>query len=200
MYLNNDEILASNEFTIVEPLLSTPSVILNNVMPKTWDSSKDYISSFYYPLDYSILTIGDYTGGVLNELYFTGLVKNTGNISLNPRYPKYTNIQALGFKTYLSEGDTLDYVIYNKTILEALQMVIDSVADYGFQLGNYSIPNNTIIGAYSTLNKTPYDVIQYLADISQSKWWTRSDGTTTYIDFYNVNDLEPRVEGAVNNV
>lgn len=189
MYLNNDEILASNEFTIVEPLLSTPSVILNNVMPKTWDSSKDYVSNFYYPLDYSILTIGDYTGGVLNELYFTGLVKNTGNISLNPRYPKYTNIQALGFKTYLSEGDTLDYVIYNKTLLEALQMVIDSVADYGFQLGNYSIPNNTIIGAYSTLNKTPYDVIQYLADISQSKWWTRSDGTTTYIDFYNVNDL-----------
>ena len=189
MYLNNTEILAGNDFTIKEPLLSTPSVILNNVMPKTWDSSKDYTSNYYYPLDYSILTIGEYVGGVLTTTYFTGLVKNTGNISLNPRYPKYTNIQALGFKTYLSEGDTLDFVIYNKTILEALQMVIDSVADYGFQLGNYSIPNNSIIGAYSTLNKTPYDVIQYLADISQSKWWTRSDGTTTYIDFYNVNDL-----------
>ena len=189
MFLNNDEILASNDFTIKEPLLSTPSVILNNVMPKTWDSTKDYISNFYYPLDYSILTIGEYVGGVLTTTYFTGLVKNTGNISLNPRYPKYTSVQALGFKAFLSEGDTLDFVIYNKTILEALQMVIDTVADYGFVLGNYSIPNNSVIGAYSTLNKTAYDVIQYLADISQSKWWTRTVGTTTYIDFYNVNDL-----------
>ena len=185
MYLNNDEVVASNDFTIREPLLSTPSVILNNVMPKTWDDNKDYVSQFYYPLDYSKLIIED-DGGTT---YFTGLVKNTGNISLNPRYPKYTNIQALGFKTLLSEGDTLDFVIYNKTILEALQMVIDSVADYGFALGNYSIPNNSIIGAYSTLNKTAYDVIQYLADISQSKWWTRTVGTTTYIDFYYVNDL-----------
>ena len=185
MYLNNDEVVASNDFTIREPLLSTPSVILNNVMPKTWDNNKDYVSQFYYPLDYSKLIIED-DGGTT---YFTGLVKNTGNISLNPRYPKYTNIQALGFKTLLSEGDTLDFVIYNKTVLEALQMVIDSVADYGFTLGNYSIVNNSIIGAYSTLNKTAYDVIQYLADISQSKWWTRTVGTTTYIDFYYVNDL-----------
>ena len=185
MYLNNDEVVASNDFTIREPLLSTPSVILNNVMPKTWDNNKDYVSSFYYPLDYSKLIIEE-DGGTT---YFTGLVKNTGNISLNPRYPKYTNIQALGFKSLLSEGDTLDFVIYNKTVLEALQMVIDSVADYGFALGNYSIVNNSIIGAYSTLNKTPYDVIQYLADISQSKWWTRTVGTTTYIDFYNVNTL-----------
>lgn len=185
MYLNNDEVVASNDFTIREPLLSTPSVILNNVMPKTWDNNKDYVSQFYYPLDYSKLTIED-DGGTT---YFTGLVKNTGNISLNPRYPKYTSVQALGFKSLLSEGDTLDFVIYNKTILEALQMVIDTVADYGFALGNYSIPNNSIIGAYSTLNKTAYDVIQYLADISQSKWWTRTVGTTTYIDFYYVGDL-----------
>lgn len=185
MYLNNDEVVASNDFTIREPLLSTPSVILNNLMPKTWDNNKDYVSQFYYPLDYSKLIIED-DGGTT---YFTGLVKNTGNISLNPRYPKYTNIQALGFKTLLSEGDTLDFVIYNKTVLEALQMVIDSVSDYGFALGNYSIVNNSIIGAYSTLNKTAYDVIQYLADISQSKWWTRTVGTTTYIDFYYVNDL-----------
>lgn len=185
MYLNNDEVVASNDFTIREPLLSTPSVILNNVMPKTWDDNKDYVSQFYYPLDYSKLIIEDDGGAT----YFTGLVKNTGNISLNPREPKYTNIQALGFKTLLSEGDTLDFVIYNKTILEALQMVIDSVADYGFALGNYSIPNNSIIGAYSTLNKTAYDVIQYLADISQSKWWTRTVGNTTYIDFYYIDDL-----------
>lgn len=186
MLLNNDDIVASNDFTIREPLLSTPSVILNNVMPKTWDDNKDYVTNFYYPLDYSKLIVGDGDSG---EVYFSGLVKNTGNISLNPRYPKYTSIQALGYKTLLSEGDTLDFVIYNKTILEALQMVIDSVADYGFALGNYSIPNNSIIGAYSTLNKTPYDVIQYLADISQSKWWTRTVENTTYIDFYNVNGL-----------
>ena len=51
-FLNNTEVVAGNDFTIIEPLLSTPSVILNNLMPKTWDNNKDYISNFYYPLDY----------------------------------------------------------------------------------------------------------------------------------------------------
>ena len=121
------------------------------------------------------------------DLLFCGVVKNSGNISLNPREPHYSSLQILDFKTFLSEGETLDYVIYQKTILEAIQQVIGTISEYGFVLGNVNILNpNDIIGAYSTKDKTAYDVFNYIADITQSRWTTRLvDENTVAIDFYD---------------
>lgn len=126
---------------------------------------------------------------------FSGMVKNTSNISLNPREPKYCSLEILDYKTLLSEGKTLDYVINNKTILQAITMVVNSISEYGFLLGNVNILNgDEIIGAYSTENKTAYDVLQYLADISGAKWnCRRKDDTSMYIDFYDPT-LMPRGE------
>lgn len=120
-------------------------------------------------------------------LIFSGIVKNTGNILLRPTEPKYCSLQILDFKTLLSEGDYLDFVISNKTVLEAIQMVVDAVSQYGFVLGNVNIiGGNDVIGAYSTQEKSPYDVFQYLADITQSRWSTRMiDENTVAIDFYD---------------
>ena len=182
IYIDGIEVVCSNEITIEEEMLNTSSVILNNVYPKTWENTKDYTSNFYYPKDYSKCLI--YDG---ETLIFAGVVENTGNISLNPREPHYCNLQVLSFKTLLSEGETLDFVIANKTISQAIQQVIDYIADYGFILGNINILNpNEVIGAYSTKDKTPYDVFQYLADITQSRWTTRMiDDKTVAIDFYD---------------
>ena len=81
----------------------------------------------------------------------------------------------------------MDFVIANKTITEAISLVVDYVSDYGFEVGNIEILNpNEEIGAYSTKDKSPYDVFQYLADISQAKWFTRmTDQNTVAIDFYD---------------
>lgn len=182
MFINDEEVVSNRDFTISEEILATSSTIINNCYPKTWEDDKDYVSRFYYPKDYSLCRILKN-----NSLIFAGIVKNSGDISLNPFEPKYCSLQILDFKTLLSEGDTLEFVISDKTITEAIQMVVDAIADYGFVLGNILIANpNEVIGAYSTLNKTPYDVFQYLADISQSKWFTRTiDENTTAIDFYD---------------
>ena len=128
---------------------------------------------FYYWRNYDIL--------------FAGIVKNSGDISLNPRYPHYCSLQILDYKTFLSESDTLDFVISEKTILEAIQMVVEKISGYGFVLGNININSAyDVIGAYSTLNKTAYDVFQYLADISGSRWRARFvDTNTMAIDFYD---------------
>lgn len=125
------------------------------------------------------------------NLLFCGVVKNSGNISLNPREPHYSTLQILDFKTFLSEGETLDFVIANKTILEAIEQIIDAISEYGFVLGNVDIQaSNDVIGAYSTLNKTAYDVFNYIADITQSRWTTRMvDEDTVAIDFYDPNKL-----------
>lgn len=180
--IDGTEVLCSNNFTIEMEMLNTPSVILNNVYPKSWENDKDYISRFYHPNDYSVCTIEDN-----GNLIFCGVVKNSGQISLNPREPHYSTLQILDFKTFLSEGETLDFVISNKTILQAIQQVIDTISDYGFELGNVSILNgNDIIGAYSTKDKTAYDVFNYLADISQSRWTTRMiEQGRIAIDFYD---------------
>ena len=122
-----------------------------------------------------------------NTLYFCGVVKNSGDISLNPREPHYQSLQILDFKTFLSEGETLDFVIANKTIEEAIEQIISTVAPYGFVKGNIQIQGaDTTIGAYSTKDKTAYDVFNYIADITQSRWTTRLiDEDTVAIDFYD---------------
>lgn len=180
--INDEEVVCDKELTIEEQMLSTSSIILNNVYPKSWENDKDYVSRFYYPKDYSMCQILQD-----DNLLFAGIVKNTGNISLNPRYPHYCSVQVLSFSDFLSTGDTLDFVISEKTVLQAIQMVVDTVSEYGFVLGNVNIIGaDDVIGTYSTLNKTAYDIFQYLADITQSRWTTRMiDEATVAIDFYD---------------
>ena len=179
--INNEEVVCDKQLEIKEEMLSTSSCILNNCYPKSWENTKDYTSQYYYPKDYSkCLIYND------EDLLFSGVVKNTGNINLNPRYPHYCNLEVLDFKTFLSECDQLDFVINEKTVSEAIEQVTQAVASYGFVVGNININDDTIIGAYSTQEKTPYDVFQYLADISQSRWYTRTiDENTVAIDFYD---------------
>lgn len=187
IFINDEEVLCDKNINIKEEILSTSSTILNNVFPKSWEEDKDYTSRFYFPVDYSKCCIYDD-----DELIFCGVVKNTGNISLNPRQPHYASLQVLDFKTFLSEGETLDFVIYNKTINEAIQMIIDTIADYGVVLGEVQILNGEdILGAYSTQDKTAYDVFNYLAEVSSSKWYTRTiDEDTIAVDFYDSSLLE----------
>lgn len=196
IYINGEEVVCSNDFTIEQEMLSTPSVILNNVYPKTWEADKDYVSRFYYPEDYSKCLI--YDG---EELIFAGVVENTGEISLNPREPHFCNLQILDFKTFLSEGELDTFVIYQKTITEAINQIVNNIADYGFVVGNIDILNSDdIIGAYSTQDKTAYDMFQYIADITQSRWTTRMiDADTVAIDFYDPTLMPQGTSIAYNN-
>lgn len=122
-----------------------------------------------------------------HELIFAGVVKNTGNISLNPREPHYTSLQVLDFKTFLSESTTLDFVINDKTVLEAITTVINKMNSYGFIVGNIQINNpNDKIGTYNTQNQTAYDVLQYLSEISGARWFTRMiNENQVAVDFYD---------------
>lgn len=184
--INNEEVVCDSNLQIKEEMLSTSSTILKNCYLKSWEDTKDYTNNFYFPKDYSKCEIYD-VNGEDETLIFCGCIKNTGNISLNPREPHYVDLQVLDFKTLLSEGETLNYVITGKTITEAIEQVVASISDYGFVVGNIEILNpNDMINAYSTLNKTAYDVFQYIADITQSKWTTRMiDENTIAIDFYD---------------
>ena len=53
MFINDEEVVSNKELTIKEEMLTTPSTILNNCYPKSWENVKDYVSKFYYPKDYS---------------------------------------------------------------------------------------------------------------------------------------------------
>lgn len=184
--INNEEVVFSQELQISEETLATSSVILDSCYPASWEEDKDYTSRFYFPKDYSRCEFYDD-----DNLIFAGVVKNTGNISLNPREPKYCKLQILDFKTMLSEGTTLDFVIANKTVSESIEQVTSAIASYGFEVGNVQINGaDDVIGAYSTLDKSAYDVYQYLAEITNSKWFTRRvDENTIAIDFYDPSQL-----------
>lgn len=190
--IDNVEVVCDKDFTINKEMLNTPSVILNNVYPKSWLSDNDFTSRFYHPNDYSKCKIYDDN----NTLLFCGIVKNSGDISLNPRYPHFQTLQILDFKDFLSTGETLDFVIYEKTITEAIQQVVATIQDYGFVVGNIDILGaDEIIGAYSTKDKSAYDVFNYIADITQSRWTTRMvDENTVAIDFFDPTLMPEGVE------
>lgn len=167
---------------------------VNNL--KTWLSENK--PSVYYQLAHPTTTqitdenLINQLNVLIKDLLFSGVAKRTGNISLNPFHAHYCDLQVLDYKTLLSEGDTLDYVIADKTVEEAIDMVIDSVKDYGFIKGNVSIPDNFKMGTYNTQEKTAYDVFQYISDITQTKWTTRViNQDTVAIDFYNPYDKTP---------
>lgn len=169
VFIGGIEVVADKNITIKEEMLATPSTILNNCYPKSWEDDHDYYSRFFMPQDYSNCTI--YKNGAL---IFAGVLKNSGSLLLRPTEPKYGSFQILDYKTFLSEGETLDFVIDNKTVEEAIEQVTNTIADYGFVVGNINLTNkDDIINAYSTLNKTAYDVYQYIAEITQSRWFTR---------------------------
>ena len=184
--INGEEVVTSQNISIKEEFLSTSSFILNGVYPQSWEKNRDYTSNFYFPKDYSQCLI--YFD---EQLIFAGVVKNSGNISLNPRYPHTCDLQVLSYKTFLSEGNTLDFVIANKTVEEAIQMVVNAVAGYGFTVGTIDIAKkDDVIGAYSTLDKSAYDVLQYIADITNSKWYTsRVDDNTLTVNFYDSDKM-----------
>lgn len=179
--INNEEVVCKNNIQIKEKMLSTSSTILKNCYPLSWETTKNY-SQWWFPVDFAKCLI--YDG---DDLIFCGIAKNTGNVSLNPREFHGIDLQVLDFKDFLSTGETLNYVITNKTITEAITQVVDSISDYGFVVGNIQILNpSDTINAYSTLNKTAYDVFQYIAEITQSRWFTRMiDENTIAIDFYD---------------
>jgi hypothetical protein len=179
-FISGIEVVSNKDFTISEQMLKTSSTILNNCYPKTWETTHDYVNNFYFPKDYSPCEI--YKD---NNLIFDGIVKNSGDVSLRPSDPKYCSLQILDYKCLLSEGETLDFVISDKTIVQAIELVLEKCKTYSFHLGNVHLSNpNKRIKAYSTLDKTPYDVLQYLADISQARWFTRKVGNTIYVDFW----------------
>lgn len=185
IYINGREVVCESNFTITEEHLKTSSVILNKVYPKDWKGTDKLLTEYYFPKDYSSCEIY-----IDSNLVFCGIVKNSGEMVLNPFMPHYCSLLVLDYKTLLSESNTLDFVISNKTVSQAITQVIDYISDYGFVVGNIDISDNSTIGAYSTLDKTPYDVFQYLAEISGSLWTTRFiDKDTTAIDFYDPDDL-----------
>lgn len=186
MYIGDQEVYCKSEFELSEEMLQTSSITLNNVYPVEWEDNHDYISRFYYPKDYSKFRLFKD-----DTLIFAGIVKNSGDLDLNPRHPHYATIQVLDFKTLLSEGEYLDFVISNKTVREAIEMVVEAIQDYGVVMGNININGaDDVIGAYSCSEKSAYDVFQYLADITNSKWTTRMiDEDTIAVDFYDPNLL-----------
>lgn len=187
IYIDEVEVKCDNEFEIEEEFMNPSSIVLTNVYPASW-TIDDLIENYYFPEDYTKCKI--YKD---DALYFVGIVKNSADMELNPLKPHYCSLQILDPSTLLSEGMTLDYVIADKTVTEAINQVISSISDYGFIAGNIQIPEqyNTLIGAYSTLDKAPFDVFQYLCQISLTRWGTRMvDENTTAIDFFSPELLE----------
>lgn len=132
-----------------------------------WSSEGDMLEAYY---DFSTANI------------FNGYIKNSGNINLNPRYPHYSTLQALDYENFLSECDTLNFVLEKQTVSSAIKKIIENLN--GFWVGTIELEEDSEIAPYNCNNKTPFDVLEYLAEITGSIWYsTTYDENMTVINF-----------------
>lgn len=142
--------------------------------------------------------IEDVKVSVTNNLIFSGLIKNSGNINLNPRYPHYSTLQALDYSTLLSEGDMLNYVLEGMKISEVITKIVTD--QKGFMVGAIEIDNDEILAPYNCNEKTTYDVLQYIAEITGAKWYTKTiSKDIVLINFYMPDKLPEAVNIEYNN-
>lgn len=186
LYIDNEEVVCDKEITVAEKLLNTNSTTLYNCYPLSWEQDKDYTSRFYFPKDYSKfeMTINGVTA-------FKGVVKRSAPMNLSPFKPHWAKLLVLDYKTFLSEGNQLNFVLKDVTIQQAIEQVLEEYAGYNFIVGNLNIGDkiNETIANYNCNEKTPYDVLSYIADLTQSVWFTRYDGNNVAIDFYSYDSL-----------
>ena len=146
--------------------------------------TKEYIVANTYSLEYSTcVTIENITISVTDNLIFSGLIKNSGNIALNPRYPHYSTLQAIDYSTLLSEGESLNYVLEEMKISQAITKLVTD--QKGFMVGTIDIDNDEVLAPYNCNEKTTYDVLQYLAEITGAKWYTKAiSEDIVFVNFY----------------
>ena len=189
MYINDEQVVCSNEFTIIEELTNTNTIILKNCYPLSWENDKDYTKRFYMPKDYSKFKLL-----MNNELIFNGVVKRSNAMDLSPSKFHGITLQVLDYKTFLNEGDQLNFVIVNSTIESCIEQVVEKYEDYNFEVGNLNVASDkleSIVNNYNCNEKTPYDCLNYFANLVQAIWKTRYDEEEdkTYIDFYEIDKL-----------
>lgn len=186
MYIAGEEVVCDKEIVVAEKLLNTNSTALYNCYPLSWEQDKDYVSRFYFPKDYSKFEL------VVNETTaFRGVVKRSKPVNLSPFQPHWATLQVLDYKTFLSEGNQLNFVLKDVTISQAIEQILEAYEGYNFVVGNLNIGDkeNDIIKNYNCNEKTPYDCLSYIADLTQSVWCTRYDGDNVAIDFYGYENL-----------
>lgn len=213
MFIAGEEVVCSNQLTIVEELTNTNTLVLNNCYPLSWEQTKDY-TQFYTPKDYSLFRlVYDYSDynlttengeDILTEAgeeltvenslvtVFIGVVKRSQAINLRPFNPHYATIQVLDFKTFLNEGDLFNFVITETTVRDFINQVVGEYSGYNFVVGNLNLGDklNQTVGNYSCDQKTLFDVLQYISQITNSIWKARYVNDTTFaIDFYDINSL-----------
>lgn len=149
--------------------------------------TKKYVICTYFYNSTSYLYMSTLYIYLPKNLIFSGIVKNSGNINLNPRYPHYATLQLLDYKTLLSEGDNLNYVLEKQNVTDAIKEIVKGLD--GFMVGDLSIPD-TEMAAYNCNEKTPYDVFEYISEITNSIWFTKaiSEEIVT-INFYSNDNL-----------
>lgn len=165
---------------------------------KTFTATKEYIVTNTQSLEYELIKILDFSIEVPDNLIFSGLIKNSGNINLNPRYPHYSTLQALDYSTLLSEGDMLNYVLEGMRISEVITKIVTD--QKGFMVGAIEIDNDEILAPYNCNEKTTYDVLQYIAEITGAKWYTKTiSKDIVLINFYMPDKLPEAVNIEYNN-
>ena len=180
-------IYEANSLNINETTTQLYNVSAQSETTITITPTKEYIIANQYNNYYDCITFENVEIETIDNIIFSGIIKNSGNIALNPRYPHYSTLQAIDYSTLLSEGEALNYVLDTTTIKEAITKLVTD--QKGFVVGTLDIDDSEI-APYNCNEKTTYDVLQYISEITGAKWYTKAiNKDLVMVNFYMPSHL-----------
>lgn len=155
LIINGIEMDFSNNFSVSDHPTNFSSMTFHEVIPKDKNFYPENLKVQNYAEEFSI---GEVYAG--DQLIFFGIVNSTGRLNLNPFVPKTKTIEIADFRKWLSIQKPIPLLFFNEFPENFVNVLIEKLNESKIIAGILDFSTNELIGAYSTVDKSPYQVLK----------------------------------------
>lgn len=155
LIINGIEMDFSNNFSASAHPTNFSNMIFHEVIPKDKNFYPENLKVQNYAEEFSI---GEVYAG--DQLIFFGIVNSTGRLNLNPFTPKTKTVEIADFRKWLSIQKPIPLLFFNEFPENLVNTLIEKLNEPKIVVGTLDFSTNELIGAYSTVDKSPYQVLK----------------------------------------
>lgn len=155
LFINKKEMDFNTEITFSDHTSNFSSITFNNVIPKDKNNVNEIFKIHDYGTEFSIGEV--YIG---SELVFFGIVYATGRLVFEKYQPKTKSIQIVDFRKWLSLKKPVNTVFSKIEPALLVTKLVEKLNEPRIIVGRLSFSDDSIINSYSTVDKTPYQVLK----------------------------------------
>lgn len=187
LFINNEEYLFEDQITFEFHPTNFSSITFNDVIKKSLINKIDEV---FINREFTFVEIRDKDGV---KVLWIGFVNDTGRLSLLPNSLKTFSIKVSDFRKWLSLTKPITKIYLNKSPREILSDLIQKLGEPRIQMGslNFDQTNDFTIKAYSTENKTLYQIFKDVIERQTNSilYFTFKEGVL-FINYKSKSDFE----------